>query len=212
MKRLVAVLLVLAPQLLATNARAQASGLTFALREGYLRSDGGSGGEHVVTELVFGGRLAVVEGFGVHLRGRLGFAADIQTPPDELNDRTCSAASSGAFGGLGGTPGSCGIDTDWRFPVGLEVGAGYVAGWHVARSFGISLGFDASLSLTYLVNTYERVAATMALGGLVDTFVMANVGERGGVGFVLGGRVERDDGSGLLWLGMHFGIRAYVNL
>ena len=212
MTRLLAALVLFALPLIAREALADdGGGLTFALREGYLRNEGASGGEHAVSELVVGGRLSWVEGFGVHLRGRLGLAADIQTPRDELNDRTCSAGSSSGIGGWG-SPASCGIDIDWRFPVGLEVGAGYMVRWRLFRRLGVSLGFDASLSLTYLANTYERVASTMALGGLVDTFVMADIGERGGIGLALGGLVERDDASGLLWLGMHFGIRAYVNL
>ena len=201
---LFAVLLCSAP------AHAQ-GGVTLAFREGYLRNESGVGGEHIVSEVVVGGRLPVTHGFGVHLRGRIGVAADVQTPRAELNDRVCTGGGGGSLGSYWGS-GGCGIDIDWRFPIGVEAGVGYVTDWRVAPSLGISLGFDASLSLSYLANTYERVVAATSLGGLVDASLMANIGTRAGIGFSVGGRVERDDLSGSLWFGVHGGIRALIYL
>lgn len=196
--------------LFASTAQADEVGPAFALREGYLRNESSDGGEHMVTELAVGLRYETSSGFALHLLGRVGLAFDLQTPRGEINDRVCSGGGGGSLGSYF-TPASCSIDTDWRFPIGAEAGVGYAAAVLMRPRFSVTLGFSTAFSLTYVANTYERVPESLALGGLVEAFVMANIG-RVHIGPAIGGRLERDERSGALWYGVHGGLRITVHL
>lgn len=161
----------------------------------YLVSLGSDGSQHLGPELSLGISIPFERDWSVLVRGRGALAFDVQTPPGEANDSSCSPSLySWCFG-----------DSDFRAPLGVDIGARFE---HVAIGDGrhsLLVGFDVAGSITYYANFYEHIEPSLGLG-VAGALRLGYRRNRFTVSLAVGGRLEGDPMAETVWAGATAGL------